>query len=117
MIGISGIMPKPCDDNYPLLLTAREDTNSGLAALCKRVNVEHYKSEKCLKDMGSTDELYIYDYIHLSDYAVGLLKKYLEGKIGSIFALQPQWDPRTRSVIPKIRKTKGKSHKSKKNKN
>ena len=114
MIGISGILPKPCDNNYPLLLTARDKTNSVLAALCKRVNVEYYKSEKCLKDMGTTDELYYKDYIHLSVYAVGLLKKYLEGKIGSIFALQPQWDPLTKSVIPKKPKTKGKSRKNKK---
>ena len=52
--------------------------------------------------MGTTEDLYIKDLIHLSDYAVNLLAKYLEGKIGSIFALKPQWNPQTRSVIPKI---------------
>ena len=113
MIGISGILPKPCDNNFQLKLEAREKTNTGLAALCKKINVEYYKSEKCLKDKGTTEELYIRDRIHLSDYAVGLLKKHLEGKIGSIFALQPQWDPQTKSVIPKKPKVKGQSKKNK----
>jgi hypothetical protein len=102
MIAISGILPKPCDNASSTKLEARVKTNEGLAAMCKRINVEYYKSEKCINGMGTTDELYIKDRIHLSDYAVALLAKYLEGKIGSIFALKPQWNPVTRSVIPKV---------------
>jgi hypothetical protein len=114
MIAISGILPKPCDSASSTKLEARVTTNEGLAALCKRVNVEYYKSEICIKDMGTIEELYIKDKIHLSDYAVDLLAKYLEGKIGSIYALKPQWDPETRSVIPKVPR-QGRAKKSKQN--
>ena len=97
-IAVAGILPRPCDDDYPTMLKARIDTNVALAALCKRRRVSYIKTEACFKDMGTVDDLYYPgDYIHLSKYGVDILVSHLEGKIGSLLGTPPQWIPTPRS--------------------
>ena len=93
-IAVAGILPQPCDEGYPLMLKARTDTNSALAALCKRMGVSYIKTEICFKDMGTVEDLYYPgDFIHLSKYGVVILCSHLEGKIGSLIGTPPQWIP------------------------
>ena len=102
-LAVAGILPRPCDDGYPLWLKARIDTNEALATLCKKRGVGYIKTEACFKDMGTVDDLYYHgDYLHLSKYGVDILCSHLEGKIGSLLGTPPQWNP-----FPKPGSSKG----------
>ena len=109
-IAISGILPRLCDQYSTTRSRARINTNKSIAAQCKRLGVEYFKSEVCITEAISQDcpieALYRrQDGIHLSDeVGVGVYKKYLEGKIASLLGLPPQWDPTTGEIISKYKK-------------
>jgi hypothetical protein len=92
-IAITGILPRPCDEGSPKLLKKRISVNNAISHLCRRQNVQFIKSEICLKDAGPVDVVFMPDKIHLADPAVTLLKRYLEGRFGSLLGLPPQWTP------------------------
>jgi hypothetical protein len=92
-LAICGILPRPCDSKSETMLRKRVSTNNAISHLCRRLNVTFIKSEICLKDQGSDKVLYRPDKIHLEDKGVRLLKTYLEGRIGSLLGLPPQWVP------------------------
>jgi type III secretion system FlhB-like substrate exporter len=92
-LAICGILPRPCDNKHPLKLKARVDTNEYLMQYCKRRNVAYFKLELALKGKGPEDKLYYTDKLHLSDTGVKWLKSWLEGRIGSLLGMPPQWTP------------------------
>jgi lysophospholipase L1-like esterase len=92
-LAICGILPRPCDAKSSTMLRKRSSTNNAISHLCRRVNVCYIKTELCLKDEGPDSLLFRSDKIHLEDKGVKLLKKYLEGRIGSLLGLPPQWVP------------------------
>jgi hypothetical protein len=114
-IAISGILPRLCDQFSTIKSRARINTNKSIAAQCKRLGVEYFKSEVCITEAISQLEVPIeslyrrQDGIHLSDeLGVGVYKKYLEGKIASLLGLPPQWDPSTGHIISKYKNKKQK---------
>jgi lysophospholipase L1-like esterase len=115
-IAIAGIIPRPCDEGNKNMLEARTNTNSALAYLSKRLNVEYFKTEICFHDKGPAHLIYRPDGIHLENYGVGILKTLLEGKIASLIGVPPQWDPILHQIIPKCLKRKKSATKSAKKK-
>jgi type III secretion system FlhB-like substrate exporter len=92
-LAICGILPRPCDKNDSLKLEARVATNDYLADYCRRRNVAYFKSELALEGKGSEDKLYYADKIHLSKHGVTCFQTWLEGRIGSLLGMPPQWTP------------------------
>jgi lysophospholipase L1-like esterase len=92
-LAISGILPRSCDRQLLPKLQARIDTNESLAALCKSLNVAYLKTELAIKDKGTRTEIYSPDGIHLTPKGIGLIKIWIEGRIGSLLGTPPQWNP------------------------
>jgi hypothetical protein len=111
-IAIAGIIPRPCNEGNTIMLEARTNTNTALAYLSKRLNVDYFKTEICLHDKGPVHQIYRPDGIHLENYGVGLLKTHLEGKLASLIGVPPQWDPILLHIIPKCPKRKKSATKS-----
>jgi lysophospholipase L1-like esterase len=108
-IGISGILPRLCDQFSYDRSKHRKNTNKAIASKCKQLGVEYFKSETCITNAITPEcpieDLYRpQDGIHLSPIGTGVYKKYLEGKIASLVGLPPQWDPSTGKVISKHKK-------------
>ena len=100
-IAIGGILPRPCDRLLPTKLKAREETNTLLAALSKKINVHYIKTEIAIKGKGETSELYESDRLHLSPVGASHLHSYLGGRISSVLGIPRQWDPATKSILPR----------------
>jgi lysophospholipase L1-like esterase len=92
-LAISGILPRACDHQLIPKLQRRIDTNESLAALCKSQHVAYLKTELAIKDKGPIPLIYCPDGIHLTDTGIGLVKKWIEGRIGSLLGSPPQWTP------------------------
>lgn len=112
-IAICGILPRPCDRFASTKQEKLAEVNKAIKADCELINVYFIKTQKALKDKGTDEELYRDDGIHLTFYGVGCLKVYMEGLIGSIMSFRPQWDPLTKSVIPRPKKQSKASQKKK----
>jgi hypothetical protein len=108
-IAICGILPRPCDTNSPAKQKKLTDLNDAIKADCMLINVYYIKTGKALKNMGPDTLLFRNDGIHLTFYGVGCLKVYMEGIIGSINGMPPQWDPISGSLIPMPKKKKQKT--------
>ena len=100
-IAIGGILPRPCDRLLPTKLKAREETNALLAALCKRINIHYIKTELALKDKAPISVIYESDRLHLTPEGTKYLSSYLGGRISSLLGIPPQWDPSTKSILPR----------------
>jgi type III secretion system FlhB-like substrate exporter len=103
-LAISGILPRPCDsytDDADDRQKALDLTNSLIKAVCKYNNVVFFNSETAIIDKGDVETIYHTDQLHLSFVGVGHLKNWLEGKIGSLMGVPPQWDPISKSIVPK----------------
>jgi lysophospholipase L1-like esterase len=100
-IAICGLLRRPCDEFSKTKQTKLEDFNEALKADCELTNVYYITTSKALKDMGPDTLLYRHDGIHLTFDGVGCLKGYMEGIIGSIMGMPPQWDPIQNCIIPK----------------
>jgi hypothetical protein len=100
-IAICEILRRPCDEKSEAKKIKLENFNKALKADCELTNVYFIPTSKSLKDMGPDTLLFRHDGIHLTFDGVGCLKMYMEGLLGSIMGMPPQWDPTSRCVLPK----------------
>ena len=100
-IAIGGILPRPCDRLLPTKLQAREDTNTLLAAMSRRMNIHYIKTEIALKDKAPISVLYEPDRLHLSYDGAIFLQTYLSGRVSSLLGIPRQWDPVTKQILPR----------------
>jgi hypothetical protein len=89
-IGVSGILPRPRDQNNSNMLEVRIVTNVQLRTYCLANNLEYFKSETMLKKRDPTINPFAHDNLHLSEAGAGYFKAYLEGKVGVLMGLPPQ---------------------------
>ena len=100
-IAICEVLRRPCDTKSETKKSKLDRFNSALKDDCELTNVYYIPTSKSLKDMGPDSLLFRHDGIHLTFDGVGCLKIYMEGLIGSIMGMPPQWDPITKCILPK----------------
>ena len=98
-VAVCGLLRRPCDERSATKIKKLDDFNLLLQDDCELTNVYFIKTSKCLKDMGPDSLIYRHDGIHLTFDGVGCLKCYMEGIIGSIIGMPPQWDPVSKRVF------------------
>jgi hypothetical protein len=87
LIAVCTVLRRPCDALNPLhfhRIPLRDAVNTAIRARCSTLNVHVFKVDKAIKGKGPDNIIFHTDLLHLSDIGIGHLKKWLEGRIGSL---------------------------------
>jgi hypothetical protein len=99
-IAICGLLPRPVDAQSKVKIDKLDNLNQAIEDDCVLINVFFIKTERALKGK-STSNIYLGDGIHLTLEGAWYLQNYLEGVIGAVMGIPPQWDPIGKVVITK----------------
>jgi hypothetical protein len=97
ILAVSGILPRPKDDNNQPMREVRAYSNVAIRIFCDTTGIPYFTSETFLtgKHIDPDVPLFIKDGIHLSDQGQWHFQNYLEGKVGRL--LGPPPPPRNQS--------------------